>query len=160
MIGDWVMVVADEKLFPDEFVGKTIPCKVQGFSYESKIPSYPEKSVGIDLKPQIGLMVRVANNFGFMYFKAERLSPIPLTPEVFERNGFEKVLDKNKLPNYQIKWNRNPNLYFTIFTGVDGYWNPVGFGVTIGGVLAEVDFVHQLQHALRLCGINKEIVLL
>ena len=87
------------------------------------------------------------------------IEPIPLTPEILEKNGFKMVLDINKLPTYRIKWTRNPNLYFTIFTGVDGYWNPVGFGVTIGGVNGEVDYVHQLQHALRICRINKEIVL-
>ena len=87
------------------------------------------------------------------------LSPIPLTPEILEKNGFEMVLDKDKLPTYRIKWTRNPNLYFTVFTGVDGYWNPVGFGVTIAGVNGVIDYVHQLQHALKLCGINKDIVL-
>ena len=93
------------------------------------------------------------------YLILSECDPIPLTPEILEKNGFKMVLDINKLPTYRIKWTRNPNLYFTIFTGVDGYWNPVGFGVTIGGVNGEVDYVHQLQHALRICRINKEIVL-
>ncbi len=85
--------------------------------------------------------------------------PVPLTPEILEKNGFKMVLDIDKLPTYRIKWTRNPNLYFTVFTGVDGYWNPVGYGVTIAGVNGVIDYVHQLQHAMRLCGINKEIVL-
>ena len=90
---------------------------------------------------------------------SDDIKPIPLTPEILEKNGFEMVLDKYKLPNYRIKWTRNPNLYFTVFTGVDGYWNPVGFGVTIAGVNGVIDYVHLLQHAMKLCGINKEIVL-
>lgn len=92
-------------------------------------------------------------------FEQANIKPIPLTPEILEKNGFEMILDKQKIPIYRIKWSRNPYLYFTIFTGVDGYFNPSGFGVTIGGVNGVVDYVHQLQHALKLCGINKEIEL-
>jgi hypothetical protein len=87
------------------------------------------------------------------------IMPIPLTPEILEKNGFEMVYDEYKLPNYRIKWKSYTNLFFTVFTGVDGYWNHVGFGVIIGGVPATLDYVHQLQHALRLCEIEKEIIL-
>lgn len=90
---------------------------------------------------------------------AENLVPIPLTPEILEKNGFEKVYDKYKLPNYRIKWNSYTDLYFTVFTGVDGYWNPTGLNVITGGIPATVDYVHQLQHALKLCGIEKTIIL-
>lgn len=90
---------------------------------------------------------------------ADHIEPVKITPEILEKNGFEMVLDKDKLPTYRMKWTRNPNLYFTVFTGFDGYWNPVGFGVTIAGVNGVIDYVHQLQHAMKLCGINKDIVL-
>ena len=89
---------------------------------------------------------------------SDDIRPIPLTPEILEKNGFEKVYDKYKLPNYRIKWNSYTDLYFTAFTGVDGYWNPIGLNVITGGIPATVDYVHQLQNALRLCGIKKEIV--
>lgn len=94
-----------------------------------------------------------------VWVNADNVEPIPLTPEILEKNGFEKVYDKYKLPNYRIKWNSYTDLYFTVFTGVDGYWNPIGLNVITGGLPATVDYVHQLQHALRLCGIGKEIVL-
>lgn len=67
------------------------------------------------------------------------LSPIPLTSEILEKNGFEMVSDKNKVPIYRIKWPINRDYYFSVWTGLDGYWNPVGFGVTIGGVQGVVD---------------------
>ena len=92
-------------------------------------------------------------------FLIEELEPITLTTDILEKNGFEKVYDKHKLPNYRIKLNSYTDLYFTVFTGVDGYWNPVGLGVLTGGIPATVDYVHQLQHALRLCRIKKEIEL-
>lgn len=94
-----------------------------------------------------------------VWVNADNVEPIPLTPEILEKNGFEKVYDKYKLPNYRIKWNSYTDLYFTVFTGVDGYWNPIGLNVITGGLPATVDYVHQLQHALRFCGIRKEIVL-
>lgn len=92
-------------------------------------------------------------------FEQANIKPIPLTPEILEKNGFEMVLDKNKVQIYRIKWPINHDYYFSVWTGLDGYWNPVGFGVTIGGVQGDVDYVHQLQHALKLCRINKEIEL-
>ena len=90
---------------------------------------------------------------------SDDIRPIPLTPEILEKNGFEMVSDKNGVPIYRIKWPINRDYYFSVWTGLDGYWNPVGFGVTIGGVQGDVDYVHQLQHALKLCGIEKEIEL-
>ena len=94
-----------------------------------------------------------------LIFRQSEVKPIPLTPEILVKNGFEMVLDKYKLPTYRVKCTCNPYLHFTVFTGVDGYWNPVGLNVIIGGIPATVDYVHELQHALRLCGINKEITL-
>jgi len=94
-----------------------------------------------------------------VWVNAISVEPIPLTPEILEKNGFEKVYDEYKLPNYRIKWKNYTNLFFIVFTGVDGYWNHVGLGVIIGGVPATLDYVHQLQQAMKLCGINKEIVL-
>lgn len=101
----------------------------------------------------------IAKHYGEEEFLLSDLRPIPLTPEILEKNGFEKVYDKYKLPNYRIKWNGYTDLYFTVFTGVDGYWNPIGLNVITGGIPATVDYVHQLQNALRLCGINHEIIL-
>lgn len=132
MIGDWLFYKGQFAAFP------------------FKVEQITKKKVGYHAEPYENRM---------HYLRLSECKPIPLTPEILEKNGFKMVLDINKLPTYRIKWTRNPNLYFTIFTGVDGYWNPVGFGVTIGGVNGEVDYVHQLQHALRICRINKEIVL-
>jgi hypothetical protein len=162
MIGDWVTGIADDKLFPSKYVGKSIPCKVEGFSYEPIVqPSYTEKGIGIDLRPQIGLMVRVANNFGYMYFDAEKLSPIPLTPEILEKNGMHLYNRKtNRLMercNHSDCFKEDEN--FTVELSLD---NDGKIRWTINGdeyTIMPLDYVHQLQHALRLCGIKKEITL-
>lgn len=78
----------------------------------------------------------------------EKLTPILLTVEILEKNGFRK------------------ESYIEVVGGLDTYY----LGEEIGCFrihrlqkgcyqfgLAKINFVHQLQHALRLCGIDKEI---
>lgn len=78
----------------------------------------------------------------------DEILPIPLTPEILEKNGFKKAN------------------YIEVVGGLDTYY----LGEEIGSFrihrlqedyyqfgLAKIKYVHQLQHALRLCGIDKEI---
>lgn len=81
------------------------------------------------------------------------LDPIPLTPEILEKN-FQEFLPGINLM-YQLK-----GPYCA--TNEDGQWV---FGlVKVDGEnsarypLVKISFVHQLQNALRLCGIEKEII--
>lgn len=81
------------------------------------------------------------------------LEPIPITPEILEKN-FQEFLPGINLM-YQLK-----GPYCA--TNEDGQWV---FGlVKVDGEnsarypLVKISFVHQLQHALRLCGIEKEII--
>lgn len=80
--------------------------------------------------------------------KLTNIEPIPLTFEILEKNGFRK------------------ESYIEVVGGLDTYY----LGEEIGSFrihrlqkgyyqfgLAKINFVHQLQHALKLCGINKEI---
>lgn len=66
---------------------------------------------------------------------------IPLTPEILEKN-FPTPEDG------VIWWKEN---------GIIGYWIKIEYGLTTLTIL--LDYVHQLQHALRLCEIEKEIEL-
>ena len=76
----------------------------------------------------------------------EYLEPIPLTPEILEKNGF----DYNDLPFVQ-GWQQ---FGLTLYRGGKGYLINCGENVAM-----VVNYVHQLQHALRICGIDKEITL-
>ena len=91
--------------------------------------------------------------------------PIPLTAEILEKNGFkndfyeeESVADYHtiRLEGYSLRHNIGE---------VDGYlvtWCNGGINVTTdfhGCVQKDIPYVHELQHALRLCGIEKEIEL-
>lgn len=78
-----------------------------------------------------------------------KIQPIPLTAEILEKNGFEKDPESGEL-------------IWTDDDVTEIVW--VGTILTIRGEYANAEFatcmfVHQLQHALRLCGIEHEITL-
>lgn len=71
--------------------------------------------------------------------KYDWVKPIPLTPEILEKNGCTMV-DKGDYGEWHIK--ENPNIPL---------WQHTEF-IIFGGI--EIHSVHELQHALRLCGLN------
>lgn len=74
--------------------------------------------------------------------------PIPITPEILEANGIHKTYEDD---NYAIF--RGDGLWAVKYS--DGDWElstpPV--------CRVDIKYVHQLQHALRLAGVEKEIVM-
>lgn len=92
----------------------------------------------------------------------EDLEPIPLTPEILEKNGFEK--------RYGYRWEYRDNsctAEINIAPKIEIEGKLLGtppINVKIEGalfILNKTDdwYVHQLQHALRDCGIEKEIII-
>lgn len=96
-------------------------------------------------------------------FSYSEIEPIPLTREILEKNGFEKL----DFSHYHIKGR-------TLVLDADGKWegelvwhwvvtemdtNSKGQNYVIDYYVATIQYVHQLQHALRLCGIDLEIKL-
>ena len=84
---------------------------------------------------------------------------IPITPEILEKNGFE--MESNG--NYWFS-DEDEGLEITFSPKEKNYTNGAYDYVDINkGCLSiielPVSFVHELQHALRLCGIEKEIEL-
>lgn len=78
-----------------------------------------------------------------------KFSPIPLTAEILKKNGFEKVNGE-----YQDVFYCCDGLDLLI----DDRLEPWGY--TLYGVLElPIRYVHTLQHALRLAGIDKTIEL-
>lgn len=83
----------------------------------------------------------------------ELVKPIPLTPEILEKNGF--VLEEGEEGMYGVvvaPYYSRDDVPFEVFC--DGEPFAIWFKDPIN-----IKYVHQLQHALRLCGIEKEIVL-
>ena len=99
--------------------------------------------------------------------------PIPLTVELLKANGFKKNEGwgtSKEYPTYV--WGKEAKRNFTIVsvTFYEGLSNGVKFLVKIetdcshdSGINSihhcDIEYLHQLQHAVRLCGIDKEIIL-
>ena len=90
-----------------------------------------------------------------MWFGIEDIEPIPLTPEILEKNGF----DKNNEYLYTIALENDITL--GVRTQSDGYLFELKrekrrIGELLG-IFRGIYNVHQLQHALRLAGVEKDI---
>lgn len=88
---------------------------------------------------------------GFKELSYDEICPIPLTPEILEKNGWVKNL-------YSAESYDNEELEcLSLWVGEDGknkWWWHVGVEL-----VTPINYVHELQHALRLCGIEKEVKL-
>lgn len=95
-------------------------------------------------------------------------SGIPLTPEILEKNGFKKDAFTNLSMDYYFN-NNEYSICINLNSTCDkskSVWiekRSSRFTVSIEESRHSLDkkplYVHQLQNALRLCGINKEIKL-
>lgn len=76
---------------------------------------------------------------------AEEINPILLTEEILVKNGFRiQITDDNS------RWLWVTNNSWLHYSERHNYWYYEDMKIT---------YVHQLQHLLRLCGVNKEIEL-
>lgn len=146
MIGDWVLIsVWDCDPFPSKITS------VNYNSYRGK--DYVD---GIDTEDDEDISMYSAQ-------------PIPLTPEILEKNGWKcakggtmmgvmHIADRYDLT---IK-NENNGTKWWIYVEDDGETEPRRWTIQVQGsfnILGSIGYVHELQHALRLAGIKKEIVL-
>lgn len=85
------------------------------------------------------------------YVKADWVKPVPLTASILERNGFQRfstnyVLHTNNF-DFKLANPSSPEEYH------DNYW------LNICGRDINIMYVHQLQHALWLVGIDIDFVM-
>lgn len=133
MIGDWVKVIE-----PDRYAG------AQGtiLSLTSQEGGYYEINIS-DV------------NYGYLTTDVfnEDIEPIPITKEILEKNGFEK--DARNESYYKWNWYiLQDNVSYDMET-----WIVRLFKASDLTFCHPIGYVHELQHALRLCEIDKEIVL-
>ena len=97
-----------------------------------------------------------------------KFEPIPLTKEILEENGFEKVIRKTVAGDYTVwewRWSDDGSMDED-FQNYVGIWYDLSHNINLeirlamsdGGSLC-IDYVHELQQALRLYGIDKEIII-
>ena len=140
MIGDWVRI--DE---PDKYAGATGQIQSLMYNREDYVAYFN---------------VFIQGKFGYVSRDVcgDDIRPIPLTAEILEKNGFENIGDDT----YQLE--EKPCWFW-----VDFFRHTYGCEYDTSTYEYEDDerrlklygipSVHELQHALRICGIEKEIEL-
>lgn len=92
----------------------------------------------------------------------DEIEPIPLTPEILKKNGFDKKVLDGVMDLYSYKEGRYLVTFFSdngcpILSIEDIVDNDTYHSVIV--LKDEIYNVHQLQHVFRLCGIENEIVI-
>ena len=127
MIGDWVLTLDsthEEKVF-------------------AQVDAIEEGKRSI-------LVTRECSNW---FVDIDWIEPVPLTPEIFEKNGFVlKAEDVGAFGVNIVPYYMRDDVPFEFFC--DGEPFAIWFKDPVN-----IAFAYQLQHALRLFGIEKEIVL-
>lgn len=92
------------------------------------------------------------------YSRCDDIEPIPLTADILEKNGFEyKEADETCATEAFHHWHLVGSRFAI---DDDSWWRSVKDGelhVKFGGF--PLKYLHELQHALRLAGIEKEITI-
>ena len=110
--------------------------------FNAQIDGYHSVSGSLSLKTRQGNLV---------HYRLEDIHPIPITAEILEKNGFVKNGEYNV-------WSIG-NLKDIPFIGISlsrPSMRVKGLGTDVF-LDNKVVYVHQLQHALRLAGVDKEI---
>ena len=82
-------------------------------------------------------------------FHEDTIEPIPLTAEILRKNG---------VPKHSLMGEQCHFIYWVWGIDLLAIYD-ADFSFRIGDAARKVKYVHQLQHILRLCGIDKEITL-
>ena len=87
---------------------------------------------------------------------ADKLEPIPITKEFLEKNGFESIAP----PISQFRWiSDDERTEVVLHSSCLSVIKNLGYEDEEEFVLPLPAYVHELQHAMRLLGIEKEIEL-
>lgn len=89
------------------------------------------------------------------------VTPIPLTSEILEKNGFNRLDQIASVePYYWFFFNKETEVKIKAFNTIyRGLWVECVNPVNNATIYKQCEFVHEFQHVLRLCEIEKEIIL-
>lgn len=110
---------------------------------QGHLPNTPSKVVGIPNEYRLAV---ITPGGAYMELSIDDFLPIPITTEILEKNGFinGEFYAESHIEDWQIMSDGSH-----LAARSDRGWC----------IDIPCRYVHQLQHALRLCGIEKEIVL-
>ena len=118
------------------------------------------KELMIGDKVMVKVLSQIPDTYGLHTWTANdysrdiQVKPIPLTAEILEKDGWERDIDKeweynnsHILPHYCYQWEKQ-NVKIEMYAGLEGF--------TISLIIGHRFYaVHELQHALRLCGLDE-----
>ena len=128
---------------------------------------FPKNPCVYDIKVSVGTVYLDQDGRGITE-KFENIEPIPLTSEILEKNEFKKNVyyysphsyETYLLPKQEIyigyhiiKWFKEDD-----WTIIHNIHDDSDYGFDYDEVIT-IQYVHELQHILKLCKIEKEIIL-
>ena len=114
--------------------------------HNGKAPHYGKVTA---LLPSGAIETEINGSFAL----SSSVEPIPLTREILEKNGFS-------FPKWESWWrvvDCNPTIYLAEHN--ESWWLYQDDYLDSRQYFAKIKYVHELQHAFRLCGIEKEITI-
>lgn len=97
----------------------------------------------------------------YLGWDIEHIEPIPLTDEILEKNGWEKAcgcwfyFKEDAATSFnRDKFKKENTLPFWVCFNDDSHKDVMGADDYFQDVIIYIKYVHELQHAIRLCGIN------
>ena len=129
---------------------------VYGLYPNGKRYPHPFRIAAVDIYPT-NKSPRIVTVGGYG-FQEEHLAPIPLTPDILEKNGFKRKDDGITLvykDGFEIC------VYFYQVHIEGEIYNDILISIAFAekDMCMPIEYVHELQHALRLFGVEKEIEL-
>lgn len=121
------------------------------------------------IEDELGEYYVWGDGFGRMCYP-KRLEPIPITPEILEKNGFVMAERDGVAVRYSFATDlHKPTQTAIQFAFYDGgvsadtlfkcWTSPKDCDGINDLHICDLKFVHELQHAIRLAGIDKEIII-
>ena len=138
MIGDWVM-------YKDPTDGSKRPVRLKSINANT--------CCGIGGKSMLSL--------------TDDSEPIPITPEILEKNGFEKLMNEServaarlgRKPQFTGYWMFELSNFDSVLYCPETNFLRIKYLLGYNSDFMNIDYIHQLQHALHLCNIKNDIEL-
>lgn len=86
------------------------------------------------------------------FFKEENVKPVPLTTDILINNGFTQDTIGSGLI---LHIDNSENLYVLVNYRYNGECRNVEISNNMYNISCPIKYVHELQHALRLCGLSE-----
>lgn len=127
-----------------------------------KFPHGIDKIIDLPYVEGKGVCASFAASATLFPVSVEDLEPIEITPEILEKNGFEKREFINEVNCKEEYWIYCDDYYSLVISEInDGLYKVEHHSEELINLIEQlyISYIHQLQNALTLCGISKEIKL-